>query len=49
MIYGEDRVIELLLELGAKMVNPLTSKWAEEFLNGTYPKNIRDPPPLLRP
>ncbi len=49
MMYGEDRVVELLLELGAKMVNPLTSRWAEEFLNGTYPKKIRDPPPLLRP
>lgn len=49
MMYGQDRVVELLLELGAKRVDPLTSDWAEKFLDGSYPEYIGDPPPLLRP
>lgn len=38
MMYGQDRVVKLLLELGAKRVDPLESVWAEKFLDGTYPK-----------
>jgi len=49
MMYGQDRVVKLLLELGAKRVDPLTSDWAEKFLDGTYPKYVGNPPPLLRP
>lgn len=49
MMYGQDRVVELLAELGAKRVDPLTSDWAEKFLDGTYPKYVGNPPPLLRP
>lgn len=49
IMYGQDRVVKPLLELGAKRVDPLTSEWAEKFLDGTYPKYVGNPPPLLRP
>lgn len=49
MMYGQDRVVELLAELGAKRVDPLKSDWAEKFTDGTYPKYVGNPPPLLRP
>ena len=47
MIQGRGNMVKLLLELGAKPVNPLKSAWAEKFLNGTYPLSP-SPEPLLR-
>ena len=48
MMHGQDRMVKTLLELGAKMVDPLQSKWAEKFRDGTYPSRPRTPP-LLKP
>ncbi len=37
MIYGQHHMVKKLVELGAKEVDPLESKFSEEFRNGTYP------------
>lgn len=49
MMYGQSRIVELLLELGAKPVDPLASAWAEDFRNGTYPQDFRRLSPRLLP
>ncbi|KAL9125055.1 MAG: hypothetical protein Q9217_005682 [Psora testacea] len=39
MIWGQGEMVELLLELGAEKVNPLETKWADDFRKGVYPKS----------
>lgn len=41
MRHGHEKMVELLLKLGARWVDPLKSAWADQFLDGTYPY----PPP----
>ena len=48
LMYGQYRVVNLLTDLGAKWVDPLTSDWAEGFRDGTYPQKIDKPLPLLK-
>ena len=44
---GHDHILKILLDHGAKRVDPLESEWAGEFLDGTYPR-CQSPPPLLK-
>ncbi len=37
MIYGQHHMVKTLLEMGAGEVDPLKSKYSEEFENGKYP------------
>jgi len=39
MMWGQDEMVELLLELGAEMVDPLETKWGDDFRKGVYPKS----------
>lgn len=47
MRHGHEKIVELLLKLGARWVDPLKSAWADQFLDGTYPYPP-PPKPLLR-
>ncbi|KAK4697503.1 hypothetical protein P7C71_g600, partial [Lecanoromycetidae sp. Uapishka_2] len=37
MIHGQMGMVKVLLELGARWVDPMESAWREKFMNGTYP------------
>lgn len=39
MIYGHHHMVKLLLEHGAKDIDPLETDHAEDFRNGTYPRS----------
>lgn len=47
MRHGQEKMVELLLKLGARWVDPLESVWADQFLDGTYPYPP-PPKPLLK-
>lgn len=35
-MHGQNHIVKILVELGAKRVDPVKSVWAEKFLDGTY-------------
>lgn len=41
MMYGQQGVVDTLLELGAKKVDPLETEYAYEFLDGEYPMRLK--------
>ena len=41
MMYGQPSVVNTLLELGAKKVDPLETEYANDFLDGEYPVTLR--------
>ena len=41
MMYGQQCVVNTLLELGAKKVDPLETEYANDFLDGEYPMTLR--------
>ena len=48
IMHGHSRIVEVLLELGAKPLDLWQSPWAERFRKGEYPSYIRTrTPPLL--
>lgn len=39
MMWGQDDIVELLLDLGAEEMDPLKTKWGDYFQRGIYPKS----------
>ena len=46
MIYGQDDMVELLLSLGTRWVDPFKSASAKDFVEGVYPRPRRTTEPL---
>lgn len=38
LVYGQDHVVRMLLELGAKEVDVTKSEYASDFADGEYPR-----------
>ena len=38
IMHEQQRMVKVLLELGAQWVDPMKSAWREKFMDGTYPK-----------
>ena len=47
MQYGQEKMVQLLLKLGAQWVDPLKSIWADDFPDSIYPIPP-SPKPLLK-
>ena len=41
MMYGQARVVDALIELGAKKVDPSETEYADDFLDGEYPMRLQ--------